>query len=132
MGASSVGNFGNTRGSKSQYSGELVKVSKPDTAADELADRIKGESRVKFEIDPQGREFDAVSKTYIAQTKPALKTLNVSVRNQMKATFEAAKATGRKVYYHFEGEPSKAVIDKLLEYSKRYNIKVKIDTKKLK
>lgn len=115
-----------------QYSGKLIKVNKPDPAADALAERIGGESRVKFENDPQGREFDAVSDEYIAQTKPALQTVNKSVRNQMKATFEAAQETGRNVYYHFEGQPAQSVIDKLNEYSQRYGIKVVIDTVPLK
>ncbi len=72
-----------------------------------------------------------VSDEFIAQTKPALQTLNVSVRNQMKATFEAAVETGKKVYYHFEGQPAQSVIDKLYEYSQRYGVPVVIDTKPL-
>jgi len=131
MGAGTGGNFGNTKGSKPPYSGKLINVNKPDAAADKLADRINGKSRMKFENDPNGREFDAISKKYIAQTKPALKTLNPSVRNQMKATFEAAKATNKKVYYHFEGKPAQSVIDKLNEYSKRYDIEVIIDIESL-
>jgi hypothetical protein len=75
-----------------------------------------------------GREFDVVSSEYIGQTKPALQSFNENVRNQMKATFEAARATGRKVYYHFDGQPAKTVIDKLLEYSNRYGVEVVIDT----
>ena len=110
------------------YSGDLVKVNKPDAAADALAQRIGGESRVKFSTDPAGREFDAISNEYVAQSKPALNDYNKSVRNQMKETFEAAKTTGRKVYYHFEGQPAQKVIDKLNEYSVRYGIEVVIDT----
>ena len=49
----------------------------------------------------------------------------------MKATFEAAKETNRSVYYHFEGEPAKSVINKLNEYSNHYDVKVIIDTKLL-
>jgi hypothetical protein len=47
--------------------GNLKEVPNPDAAADELTKRLGGESRVKFENDPNGREFDAVSGTYIAQ-----------------------------------------------------------------
>ena len=114
--------------SNNKYSGGLVKVNKPD-AADALAQRIGGESRVRFAND--GREFDCISDMYIAQTKPALQQLNKSVRDQMKATFEAAKDTNRSVYYHFEGQPSQSVINKLNEYSNRYGVKVVIDTKPL-
>ena len=113
----------------SKYSGNLVKVNKPDPAADALAQRIGGESRVRFTNDI--REFDVISDSYVAQTKPALKQLNAAVRNQMKATFEAAKETNRSVYYHFEGQPAQSVINKLNEYSKRYGVKVVIDTKPL-
>ncbi len=115
-----------------RYSGNLEVVNKPDAAADALADRIGGQSRVKFSSDSVGREFDAISEDYVAQSKPALQTLNKSVRDQMKATFEAAQETGRKVYYHFEGQPAQSVIDKLNEYSSRYGIEVVIDTKHLK
>lgn len=129
MGQGNSGLFHGTKGSEPTiYSGELRKASNPDEAADKLGHRLHGKSRVYFENDPKKREFDAVSKDYIAQTKPALKTLNASVRNQMKASFEAAQQTGRKVYYHFEGEPAKSVIDKLYEYGKRYGVDVVIDT----
>ncbi|KGE19582.1 restriction endonuclease fold toxin [Paenibacillus wynnii] len=126
--------FGKTEGAgdAGRYSGTLEKVNKPDAAADALADRIGGQSRVKFSGDSAGREFDAISDQYVAQSKPALQTVNKSVRDQMKATFEVAQETGRKVYYHFEGQPAQSVIDKLNEYSSRYGIDVVIDTKPLK
>lgn len=114
-----------------RYSDTLVKINKPDAAADVLAERIGGQSRVNYTGDSVGREFDAISDQYVAQSKPALQTVNKSVRNQMKATFEAAQETGKKVYYHFEGQPAQSVIDKLNEYSGRYGIDVVIDTKSL-
>ena len=51
--------------------------------------------------------------------------------DQAKATFEAAKETGRDVYYEFTGDKSKtgALVSKLLEYSKRYDVNVKISFK---
>ena len=125
------GNGSSTISNNNPYSGELIKVSKEDIAADALAERIGGESRVRFANDPQGREFDVINDEYIAQAKPALKTFNKDVRNQMKATFETAKLTNKKVYYQFEGEPSQSVIRKLQEYSERYGIEVIIDTKPL-
>ena len=124
-------NFKGAGKATGQYSGKLVQVNKADAAADALASRLGGQSRVKFANDSVGREFDAVSDAYIAQTKPALQTVNQSVRNQMKATFEAAQETGRKVYYHFEGQPAQSVINKLNEYSQRYGIDVIIDTNPL-
>jgi hypothetical protein len=114
-----------------RYSGDLIQVNKPDAAADALANRIGGQSRVRFANDAANREFDAVSDRYIAQSKPALQQLGSSVRDQMKATFEAAQETGKDVYYHFEGQPAQSVIDKLNEYSGRYGIKVIIDTNPL-
>jgi len=61
------------------------------------------------------------------QAKPATQTLGAKFRNQATATFEAAKATGRKVYYRFEGEPSPEVIRKLREYEARYGVKLEIE-----
>jgi hypothetical protein len=110
-----------------RYSGELQKVPKPDPDADKLAERIGGESRVKFSNDPNGREWDVVSDEYLGQAKPDLK-LGSDFRNQAKATFEAAKEIGRKVYYHFDGQPDPQVLQKLEEYSKRYGVPVIIDT----
>lgn len=102
-----------------------------DTAADELAKRIGGQSRSAFADDPIQREFDVISDQYIAQAKPPLKCVNKTVRTQMKATFEAAKKYERKVYYQFEGIPSQEVLDKLYEYSERYGVEVIIDTEPL-
>ena len=117
---------------KSPYSGDLVPVPKPDAHADALAIRINGRSRVSFSNDPIKREFDAISDEYIAQAKPASLTLGKSFRDQARITFEVAQATGRKVYYHFEGgTPSPAIVAKLKEYSRRYGIEVIIDSKPL-
>ena len=114
--------------SDSKYSGELQKVDNPDAAADALADRIGGESRVKFSNDPSGREFDVVSDDYIAQAKPDLQSYGKSWRNQTKATFEAAKETGRKAYFQFEGAPADDILRKIAEYSERYGVDYVIDT----
>ena len=106
----------------------LQKVNKQDLAADVLAERIGGESRVKFANDPLGREFDVISNEYIAQAKPDLHSYGKSWRNQTKATFEAAKATGRKAYFYFNGSPSDRILNKIAEYGKRYGIEYVIDT----
>jgi RHS repeat-associated protein len=110
-----------------RYTGKLVKVSKADADADALATKLGGQSRVKFENDPTGREFDVVSDKYIAQTK-SIGQLGSKFRNQAKATFEAAKESGREVYFQFTGgkAPSE-IIDKLKEYSTRYGVKLTID-----
>lgn len=111
-----------------RYSGNLAKVNKPDPDADALAERMGGESRVKFENDPDGREFDAVSDDYVGQAKPANFQVGKAFRDQAKATFEAARESGRGVYYHFDGEPQPGVIAKLNEYAARYGVHLKIDT----
>ncbi|MET9668882.1 putative T7SS-secreted protein [Streptomyces sp. NPDC006475] len=108
--------------------GELVKVNKPDPAADALAERLSGESRVKFENDPKGREIDAISDEYVAQSKPEGMQMGSALRNQAKATFEYAIQSGRTPYFHFDGEPGPGVIDKLQEYGRRYGIEPVIDT----
>ncbi|WP_235613149.1 restriction endonuclease fold toxin [Paenibacillus sp. LC231] len=45
---------------------------------------------MKFSNNPAHRELDAISDQYVPQSKPALQTVYKSVRDQMKATFEAA------------------------------------------
>ncbi|MBY0202728.1 WXG100 family type VII secretion target [Paenibacillus cucumis (ex Kampfer et al. 2016)] len=114
-----------------QYSGGLVKVPKGDAAADKLADKLAGESRVKFKNDPKGREFDTVSDEYIAQTKPPLNSLDKQFRKQAKATIEAAIETGKKAYFHFEGKPDDRVLRQLNEYAERYKVDIVIDTRPL-
>ncbi|MGZ0199844.1 putative T7SS-secreted protein [Streptomyces sp. RM1] len=111
--------------------GSLVKVNKPDPAADALAERLGGESRVKFEHDPKGREIDAISDDYVAQSKPGGMQMGSALRNQAKATFEYAIQSGRTPYFHFDGEPGPGVIAKLQEYGRRYGIQPVIDTKPL-
>ncbi len=123
--ADDVPKQGNTNG---RYSGTLEKVNKPDAAADALAKRIGGESRVKFSNDPSGREFDVVSNEYIAQAKPDLQSYGKSWQTQTKATFEAALETGRKVYFQFEGTPTDAILSKIAEYAARYGVEYVIDT----
>jgi RHS repeat-associated protein len=105
----------------------LSPVNKPDAAADALAQKLGGQSRVKFNSDPNERDFDTITDQYVAQTKPGLQNLSKKERNQAKETFEAASQTGREVYYEFESQPTQKVIDKLREYEQRYQIKLTID-----
>lgn len=111
--------------------GDLKKVPKPDPAADKLAEKLGGESRMKFENDPTGREFDAISDDYVAQSKPAGMQMGSAFRNQAKATFERAIESGRTPYFHFEGDPAPDVISKLHDYGRRYGIEPVIDVSPL-
>jgi RHS repeat-associated protein len=107
---------------------DYVRVSKADPAADAIAQRLGGVSRVRFPGRFKDREFDFFSDQFIGQTKPANFELGSSFRNQAKATFEAAIELKRKPYFHFDGPPNPAVISKLAEYAKRYSIDPIIDT----
>ncbi|GHB02946.1 hypothetical protein GCM10010330_66420 [Streptomyces tendae] len=111
--------------------GDLVKVNKPDASADALAERLGGESRVKFKNDPEGREFDAVSPTYVAQAKPANFILGKKFRKQAAATFQMASTTGRVPYFQFDGAPGPGVVDAIRRYSQRYRMPAVIDTQPL-
>ena len=113
------------------YSGELIKVPKPDAGADTLARKLNGESRMKFSGDPIGKEFDVISNEFIAESKPAMRSIDRDFRIQAKRVFEAARQTGRKVYFHFNGEPCRDIIRKLQEYQRRYGIEMIIDTEVL-
>ncbi|MEU8247013.1 DNRLRE domain-containing protein [Nonomuraea sp. NPDC048916] len=111
--------------------GRLITVNKPDPAADALGRRLGGKSRVRFENDSSGREFDAVSPDYVAQSKPANFVLNKKFRAQAKATFEMAIKTGRRPYFHFDGAPHPDVLKALQKYGDRYGVKPVIDTRPL-
>jgi Restriction endonuclease fold toxin 3 len=101
-------------------------VNSPDAAADKLALRIGGRSRVRFEFGPDN-EFDVVSWRYVAQTKPANLTYGSDWREQAKTTFEVGIKTGRTPYFHFDGPPKAAVLRALDRYADRYGIKPIID-----
>ena len=60
-----------------------------------------------------------------------MKQYNGNWRNQVKATFEAAKATNKTPYFQFEGEPDPSIINKIAEYGQIYGIPYVIDTKPL-
>lgn len=106
--------------------GELVSVNAKDRAADLLAERIGGEASVRFANGP-ANEFDAVSRDYVAQAKPANFTLNQAFRNQAKATFEVAIKSGRTPYFQFDGPPGPGILQTLSRYADRYGIEPVID-----
>ncbi len=96
---------------------------KYDKGAHELAKEIGGKAQVRFRNST--REFDAISDKFIGQHKPALKdNFGKSFKDQARATFEAAKKTGRGVYYRFDGKPGDVVIEKLNQYSKEFAVEV--------
>lgn len=105
--------------------GPLLKVPKPDPAADALASKLGGQSCMKFDGDPH--EFDAITDDYLAQTKPPDFTLNKKFRDQAKATFELADQSGRTPYFHFESPPGPGVLKKIDEYAQRYGTQPVID-----
>lgn len=75
--------------------------------------------------------FDVISNEFIAESKPAMRSIDRDFRIQAKRVFEAARQTGRKVYFHFNGEPCRDIIRKLQEYQRRYGIEMIIDTEVL-
>jgi hypothetical protein len=111
-----------------RYFTPFVRVLKADPAADALAVRLGGTSRVMFPGLFKNREFDAISNLYLGQTKPGGVLMGSALRNQMKATFEASAQVGRTPYFHFDGAPGPGVIQKIMEYQARYKINPVIDT----
>lgn len=110
--------------------GAVLPTNINDPAANALAQRIGGVPSARFaKID---REFDVISDKYVAQAKPANFQLGSSFRGQAKATFEAAKATGRTPYFQFDGPPSRDVLRALERYAAKYGIKPVIDVQPLK
>jgi hypothetical protein len=115
------------------YSGALCKDPnpRPDIGAEKLAAKLNGQSRVYFSNDPIKKEFDVISNEFIAEAKPAMQSIKPEFRQQAKRAFEAARQTGRKVYFHFNGEPCRDIIRKLQEYQRRYGVEMVIDTEVL-
>ena len=67
-------------------------------AADALAERIGGESRVKFSSDPKAREFDVISDEYIAQAKPDLKSYGKVGEIKQKPLLKQRKKRGKSLF----------------------------------
>jgi hypothetical protein len=107
--------------------GAEIKVAKPDAAADALAERLGGRSRIRFADDPSGREYDTVTDHYIGQTTTGT-SISQHWRHQAQATFQAAKSTGRRPYFHFTGPPSTDHLAALERYRLRYGVDPVIDT----
>lgn len=114
-------------GALDAHSGGLKQSAKEDAGADLLATKLGGQSRMIFNNDPKGREFDIVSDKYIGQTKTSMNSLSSQFREQAKATIEAAIETGRKAYFHFETAPADKVIRQLREYEMRFDVEIIID-----
>lgn len=94
-----------------------------DKGAQDLADEIGGVAQSRFRNN--SREFDAISDRFVAQHKPALgNNIGQSFKKQARATFEAAKSTGRDVFYRFDSKPGSKVIEKLEQYSQEYGVEV--------
>ena len=92
-----------------------------DPAARALAQRLGGQASVAIE-GFGAREFDVISRQYVGQTfggtSALLKPdnfLSGSRREQIRATLQAAKATGRKAYFEFRN----GVHDDVLDFIRR-------------
>ncbi len=112
-----------------QYSGKVIPSGQaPSSDEIDLAESIGGQPSQKFESDPYGREFDAVSEAVIAQTTRSLsENPGQSWRSQIRETHRAARATGRNLVIEFRGGvPSSEQIRHIQRYSKRYNTNTEI------
>lgn len=113
------------------YSGRLIKVNKPDAHADLLAEYLGAESRMRFENDPKGKEFDAVGADRIGEAKPGGMQVNEKFRDKADDVFRAAMANGKEVYYHFDGPPAPGVREALQRLADRYGVRLTIDERPL-
>ncbi|MFJ8827037.1 restriction endonuclease fold toxin [Streptomyces sp. NPDC102467] len=64
---------------------------------------------------------------YVVQTKPEGMQMGSAFRNQTKATFERATESGRIPNFHFEGQPTPEVLNKIRDRGRRYGIEPAID-----
>jgi RHS repeat-associated protein len=108
-----------------------------DADAVALAKSIGGKASVRIEGltgSPAGREFDAVSDKFVAQTfssrNAALKPnnfLSLSRRAQIRATLDAAKQTGKTAYFEFTGgTPDKTVTDFIQRNAERIGVNYEV------
>jgi hypothetical protein len=112
------------------YTGKPVPAKeKYDPDAHDLAERINeqaksdpmksGNAQAQATFPNYYREFDVISDDYIGQAKPPI-TYGSEFRDQAQITFEAAIATGRTPYFHFNGVPDRDVLRALERYKLRY------------
>ncbi|HML19175.1 MAG TPA: restriction endonuclease fold toxin, partial [Candidatus Dependentiae bacterium] len=71
---------------------------------------------------------EEIQKNKAEYVRKIVESIDKGFRIQAKRAFEAARQTGRKVYFHFNGEPCRDIIRKLQEYQRRYGIEMIIDT----
>jgi hypothetical protein len=113
-----------------QYGDNIVSApgSAYDAHADALAQRLGGQSQVRFGQDPAGREFDFISDEYVGQAKPGGFRSGSSFRTQARETFQAASDTGRQPYFHFDGPPHPDTISLIRRYERETGVTAVINT----
>ena len=98
-----------------------------DPGAHALAEEIGGQAQVNISGIDDDKEFDAVSDEYIGEHKPAIgDNFGSRFKNRSRRVFRAARMTGRKVYYRFDGRSGNRVLEKLRQYESEYDVKVTI------
>ncbi|WP_329453961.1 restriction endonuclease fold toxin [Streptomyces sp. NBC_01497] len=101
-------------------------MNKPDPAADELSERLGGESGGKFENGPEGREFDAIGDQYVGSRNPR-NAGRKSPSQPGERNIRICDTIGRTPYSPFGGEPGLDVIARLEECGRRFGIDRVID-----
>ena len=104
-----------------------------DPAAVALADRLGGIPSATIPGFP-GREFDAVSRDYVAQTTGAVSAvtkphnyMDQGRREQMRVTMQAARQESKTALFEFTaGTPHPDVASTLQRYASRYNADYRI------
>jgi hypothetical protein len=113
-------------------SGRLVSVPDPDPA---LSQRLRDnfgsgtQTSKKYDTDPSGKEFDAITSRYFVEHKSlsSTTTMSQSKRAQMKFQMRSCKAAGKDNYLIFEGVRNDDWINRAIQYANDYRVNTKIE-----
>lgn len=113
-------------------SGRLVDVPDPDPVLSQrLRDKFGSGTQTskKYDTDPSGKEFDAITSQYFVEHKALSSTNPMSSKNraQMKFQMRSCKAAGKNNYLIFEGVRNDDWINKAIQYANEYGVNTKIE-----
>ncbi|MFA0960941.1 RHS repeat domain-containing protein [Roseivirga sp. BDSF3-8] len=113
-------------------SGKLIELPDPDP---KLSSRLKEKfgsnthTSKKFDTDPTGKEFDAITDQFYVEHKALTSTnpMSQAKRTQMKYHMKACKISGKDNYLILEGVQNDDWINKAIQYANEYGVNTKIE-----
>ena len=89
----------------------------------------KTQTSKKFDSDPSGKEFDAITEDYIIEHKRLTSTnpMSQEKRSQMRHQMRSCKALGKTNYLIMEGVRNEDWIKRAIQYAHEYKVPTKIE-----